>query len=169
MTSKRILEPRSWLFLLACLALLGTAPRLAHAQTAQPRSALDLATTWIYALKRGDTRVLERTSAYPFELRIEKAPCNCEGGKARNSSEFAQLFSELLKTEDVQTLEVTSGDAKEILKEKLPDWAKRWSKRLPKGTRLVQLESADGGVHAITYVLLIKNDQVRALWLNAAR
>jgi hypothetical protein len=168
MTSKRILGPRSCL-LLACLALLCAAPPPAGAQSAQPRSALDLATTWIYALKRGDTRVLERTSAYPFELRMEKAPCNCEGGRARNSTEFAQLLNELVKTEDVQALEVTSGDAKEILKEKLPDWATRWSKRLPKGTRLVQLESADGGAHAITYVLLIKNDQVHALWLNASR
>ncbi len=165
MISKRIVG--SSCLLLACLVLVFGAPLPAQAQAGAPRSALDLATTWIYALKRGDTRVLDKTSAYPFELRMEKAPCNCQGGKARDAAEFTQLFAPLLKTEDVQALEVTSGDAKEILKEKVPDWAKRWSKRLPKGARLVQLESAGGGGHAITYLLVIKNDQVHALWLTA--
>lgn len=165
MAPKRIF--RSSCLLFACLVLLLGAPPPAHAQASAPRSALDLATTWIYALKRGDTRVLDKTSAYPFELRMEKAPCACQGGKARDSAEFTQLFAPLLKTEDVQALEVTSGDAKEILKEKLPDWAKRWGKKLPKGTRVVQLESAGGGGQGITYLLVMKNDQVHALWLTA--
>jgi len=164
MVSKHLV--RSSCLLLTCLSLFLGAPQAAHAEASAPRSALDLATTWIYALKRGDTRVLDRTSAYPFELRMDKAPCDCQGGKARDSAQFAQLFAPLLKIEDVQALEVTSGDAKEILKEKLPDWAKRWGKKLPKGTRVVQLESAGGG-RAITYLLVIKNDQVHAMWLSA--
>jgi hypothetical protein len=169
MTSKRILALTLSLSLVS-LVLFSAAPQGGHAQasTPQARSALDLATSWIYAFKRADTRVLDNTSAYPFELRIQTPPCKCEGGKARDKAELAQLFSELQKTEDVKALEVTSADAKEIFKDRLPDWAKRWSKHLPKGARLVQVESSGGGVSTITYVLVIKNDQVHALWLNAA-
>jgi hypothetical protein len=168
MTLKHTLVPKLCL-VLACLALLLGAPRgvRAQASTPQAKSALDLATTWIYALKRSETRVLDNTSAYPFELRIQNAPCRCEGGKARDKAELAELLRELMKSGDVKALEVTSADAKEVFKERLPEWAKRWSKRLPKGTRLVQVESS-GGVYTITYVLVIKNDQVQALWLNAA-
>jgi hypothetical protein len=140
---------------------------LAQASTPQARSALDLATSWIYALKRGDLRVLDNASTYPFELRIQNAPCKCEGGKARDKNELAALLGELSKSEDVKALEVTSADVKEIFRDKLPDWAKPWSKRLPKGTRLVHIGSSGAGTYAITYVLLMKNDQVFAVWLNA--
>jgi hypothetical protein len=169
MTSQRILAP-TWCLFLACLALLCGAPPRVHAQASMPqaKSALDLATSWIYAFKRADTRVLDNTSAYPFELRIQSAPCKCEGGKARDRAELTQLFAELQKSADVKALELTSADAKEIFKDKLPDWAKRWNKHLPKGARLVQVESSGAGAYTITYVLVIKNDQVCALWLNAA-
>jgi hypothetical protein len=142
----------------------------AHAEaTPQAISAVDLATRWVYALKRGDTRMLDSTSAYPFELRIQKAPCACAGGKARDSARLAELLGELMKSEDVKALEVTSADAKEVFQGALPGWAKSWGKGVPKGARLVLIESQGGVTYTITYVLVIAKDQVRALWLNAAK
>jgi hypothetical protein len=133
----------------------------------QAASAVDVATLWLYALKRGDTQVLDRASVYPFELRIAKAPCSCKGGKARDSAQLAQLLGDLMKTEDVRALEITSADAKEVAKGSLPSWAKRWTKNLPKAARLVQVESS-GGAYKITYVLVITDDEVRSVWLDAA-
>jgi hypothetical protein len=153
----------------ASLVLVGAVSLLAHAQsTPQAASAVDVATRWLYALKRGDTRVLEGASVYPFELRMAKAPCKCEGGKARDSAELAQVLGELMKTEDVQALEVTSGKVKEIAKSALPGWAKRWNKQLPKGARLVQAQSAGSVTYTITYLLVIAENQVRSVWLDAA-
>jgi hypothetical protein len=164
----RALRWKLWLGV-ASLVLVAAASQRAQAQSApQAASAVDVATRWLYALKRGDTRVLDSASVYPFELRIAKAPCNCEGGKARDSAELAQVLGDLMKTEDVQALEVTSGKVKEIAKGSVPGWAKRWTKKLPKGARLVHAESAGGATYTIRYLLVITDDQVRSVWLDAA-
>ena len=139
----------------------------AHAQS-EAASAVDIATRWLYALKRADTRVLDSASAYPFELRVAKAPCACKSGKARDAAQLGQLLGELMKSEDVQALEVVGSGAKELAKGSLPGWTKRWTKQLPKGARLVQVQSAGGVAYTITYVLVITNDQVRSVWLDAA-
>lgn len=73
-----------------------------------------------------------------------------------------------MKSEDVQALEITSSGAKEVAKGSLPGWTKRWTKQLPKGARLVHVESAGGVGYTITYVLVITNEQVRSVWLDAA-
>lgn len=170
MKPSRILRSRL-VFGLAVLALLcGVAPRVfAHASAPQAISAVDVATSWVFALKRSDTRILERTTVFPFELRIENAPCNCDDGKARDSAQLTLLLGELMKSPAVQGLEVTSSDAKEIAKGSLPKWTKRWSKRLPRGARLVLIEaSGDDGVHALTFVLVVTGNRVRAVWLDVA-
>lgn len=152
---------------LATLALPFETTPSAHAQLAtQPPSAVDAATRWMFGLKRAERHVLESMSGYPFELRVQKAPCACEGGKARDTAQLLSLLDGLMKTDHVKGLELTSSDAKEILKTSLPDWAKAWGKRLPRGARLVQVESSDGS-SAITWVLLITNQTVRGVWLNA--
>lgn len=167
MTLSRTL--RTWLlFGLLVAALPPSVSSPASAQAAQAVSAVDVATSWVFALKRGDTRMLDRTSAYPLELRYQNAPCSCKDGKARDAAQLATLLSELAKSEDVKGLEVTSSDAKEVPKASLPNWAKRWSKRLPKGARLVQVEASGGVVYTLTFVLVVTGNQVRAVWLNAA-
>ena len=170
MLSYRSIGPKLFLAL-AALALAPSVAEPAHAQAAAPQaiSAVDLATRWVYALKRADTRMLDSTSAYPFELRVQKAPCACAGGKARDSARLTELLGELMKNEDVKALEVTSADAKEVFPSALPGWAKRWSKGVPKCARLVLIESSGSVVYTITYVLVIAKDQVRAVWLNAAK
>jgi hypothetical protein len=152
------------------LALLCALSARVAAQAAAPEalSAVDVGTSWLFALKRGDTRILDRTSVYPFELHIQNAPCRCGDGKARDAAQLAQVLAELMKCEDVKGLEVTSSDAKEISKEALPKWAKRWTKNLPKAARLVQIETSGGLVHTLTFVLVITGNQVRSAWLNAA-
>jgi hypothetical protein len=152
---------------LSALALPAQTTLHAHAQLAmQPPSAVDAATRWMFGLKRAERHVLESMSAYPFELRVQKAPCACEGGTARDATELVSLLDGLMKTEHVKGLELTSSDAKEILKGKLPDWAKRWGKKLPRGARLVHVESSDSS-QTITWILLVTNQTVRAVWLNA--
>jgi hypothetical protein len=157
------------LCLAICSALafaMETPPRAQAQMAVQPPSAVDAATRWMYGLKRAETRVLDSMSAYPFELRVQNAPCACEGGKARDAAQLVTLLEGLMKTEHVKGLELTTSDAKEILKSSLPDWAKRWGKRLPRGARLVHVESSDGS-QSITWILLITNQTVRAVWLNA--
>jgi hypothetical protein len=156
------------LFGLCALALLFGALSPALAQAPQAVSAVDVATSWVFALKRSDTRMLERISAYPLELRFHKAPCSCKDGKARDATQLASLLSELTKSEDVKGLEVTSSDAKEIPKASLPAWTKRWIKGLPKGARLVLVEASGGVVYTLTFVVVVTGNQVRGVWLNAA-
>ncbi|HEX6240959.1 MAG TPA: hypothetical protein VFZ61_08695 [Polyangiales bacterium] len=131
-------------------------------------SAVDVATSWVFALKRADSRVLDRTSAYPFELRIQNAPCKCKGGKAGDAGGLTALLSPLMQTEEIKSLEVTTSDAKEVSKGALPDWAKRFGNKLPKGSRLVRIEASGGVVYTLTFVLVVTGNQVRAVWLNAA-
>ena len=169
MHSYRSIGPKLFLAVVALALMPSVAPPVyAEAAAPQASSAVDLATRWVYALKRGDTRMLDSTSAYPFELRIQKAPCACAGGKARDSARLAELLGELMKSEDVKALEVTSADAKEVFPGALPGWAKRWGKGAPKGARLVLIESQGGVVYTISYVLVIAKDQVREVWLNAS-
>lgn len=168
MLVSRALRFRLCLCLAGLTLLAASPPAHAESRTPQAASAVDVATLWLYALKRGDTRVLDRSSVYPFELRIAKAPCSCKGGKARDSTQLAELLGDLMKTEDVQALEITSADAKEVAKGSLPSWAKRWTQRLPKGARLVHVQSSSATAYKITYVLVIKDDQVHSVWLDAA-
>jgi hypothetical protein len=168
MTSCRLFGTKLSCLAFCLLALLFGAAAPASAQAPQAISAVDVATSWAFALKRGDAGMLERTSAYPLELRFQKAPCSCKDGKARDARQLASLLSELSKSEDVKALEVTSRGAKEIPKSSLPAWAKRWSKSLPKGARLVLIEASGGAVYTLTFVVVVTGNQVRAVWLNAA-
>lgn len=155
------------LFILALL--LGAWGRLPAAAAApEAISAVDVATSWVFALKRADTRVLERTSAHPLELRIHKAPCKCKDGRARDAAQLAPLLDPLMQSAEVKALEITSSDAKEVLKGSLPGWAKRFGNKLPKDSRLVQIEASGGMEHTLTFVLVVTGNRVRAVWLNAA-
>jgi hypothetical protein len=170
MTVRHILGSKLALVFVGLVLLSAAAPRVrAEYSTPQAISAVDVATSWVYALKRGDARVLDRTSVYPFELHIQKAPCSCKDGKARDAAQLTLLLGELMKSEDVKGLEVTSSDAKEVAKTSLPKWAKRWSARLPKGARLVHLETAGGLAQTLTFVLVVTGNQVRAVWLNTGK
>lgn len=165
----RLLGTRLGWSLLALALTCGIAARvIAQAGATTAGSAVDVATSWVFALKRADTRVLDRTSAYPLELRIQNAPCKCKDGKARAAAELAPLLEPLMQSDEVKALEVTSSDAKEVPKGALPAWAKRFSARLPKGGRLVQIEASGGVVRTLTFVIVVTGNQVRAVWLNAA-
>jgi hypothetical protein len=165
----RMPGPRLRLSLLALALICGVAVRVgAQSAGATAVSAVDVATSWVFALKRADTRLLDRTSAYPLELRIQNPPCKCKDGKARAATELAALLDPLMQSADVKALEVTSSDAKEVPKAALPAWTKRFSGRLPKGGRLVQIEATGGVVHTLTFVIVVTGNQVRAVWLNAA-
>jgi hypothetical protein len=146
----------------------GKSPAVAGAagaeQTHVAASPLDVARRWLHAMREGDTSTLKRLLRYPVTLRATSTQASCSVA-AKSERELGPLLDciagELIR-EDLQDphaahIEVAS---------RLPNWGRKWQKKLPAELTPVRLDINGNGIRYY-FVLFIRGDGVAEIWLDA--
>jgi hypothetical protein len=130
-------------------------------------SQVELARSWLDALKRKDLSALAKVTSYPFEVRDAGREAVCGRRAAANRAQLESAVKCLFdNTELTQALESraafveAAGD-----NESIPDWAERWwQASRHRGLNKISAGVSNPVSYSFDIILMVAPDGVRAFW-----